>query len=241
VESTDLRGPQRYCRVRGAARARPSASAAIGLILAGTLLGCTSTPVPGAARQQSPSTASSPARDSTRTVSASRSPAIGKAYPFQLLIHCGVPIVDFGGRAWQPVAPVPAYPGPRLVNGTAIYTGYVAGTMTLVNARRLLFVADSSAVASPFSVVYEPLAGRVTRSPCSLRGPTGSPGAPGMNDRRRQSAQNHEHYDLQLPYPPGSIFQPVAQTARLHKGRIGGWDHDLCRRISCFRSVTSRC
>jgi hypothetical protein len=186
VESTDLRGPQRYCRVPSAARARPSAAAAIGLILAVTLLGCTSTPVPSAAHQQSPSTA--PARDRTRTVSASRSPAIGKAYPFELLIHCGVPIVDFGRRTWQPVAPVPAYPGPRLVNGTATYTGYVAGTMTLVNARRLLFVADSNAVASPFSVVYEPLTDRVTRFPCSLRGPTGSPGAPEMNDRRRQSA-----------------------------------------------------
>jgi hypothetical protein len=83
--------------------------------------------------------------------------------------------VDFGGRTWQPVAPVPAYPGPRPVNGTATYTGYVAGTMTLINARRLLFVADSSAVPSSFSVVYEPLTDRVTRSPCSLRGPTGSP------------------------------------------------------------------
>jgi len=175
-------------RVRSAARARPSAAAAIGLILAATLLGCASTTVPSAARQQSPSTASSPARDRTRTVSASRSPAIGKAYPFELLIHCGVPIVDFDRRTWQPAAPVPAYPGPRQVNGTATYTGYVAGTMTLVNARKLLFVADSSAVASPFSVVYEPLTGRVTRSPCSLPRRTGSPGAPGMNDRRRQSA-----------------------------------------------------
>ena len=188
MESTDLQGPQRHCRMRSAARARPSAAAAIGLILAATLLGCASTTVPSAARQQSPSTASSPARERTRTVSASRSPAIGKAYPFELLIHCGVPIVDFDRRTWQPAAPVPAYPGPRLVNGTATYTGYVAGTMTLVNARKLLFVADSSAVASPFSVVYEPLTGRVTRSPCSLPRRTGSPGAPGMNDRRRQSA-----------------------------------------------------
>ena len=185
MESTDLRRLQRYCRVRSAARAGSSVSAAIGLVLAVTLLGCASTPVPSAAHQQSPGMASSPARDSTRTVAASRSPAIGKAYPFELLIHCGVPIVDFGGRTWQPVAPVPAYPGPRAVNGTATYTGYVAGTMTLINARRLLFVAVSSAVASPFSVVYEPLTGRFTRSPCSLRGRTCSQGAPGMNDRRR--------------------------------------------------------
>jgi hypothetical protein len=189
MESTDLRGPQRCCRVRSAARVRPSASAAIGLALAVTLLGCASAPMPSAAHQQSDSMASSPAKDSTRTVSASRSPAIGQAYAFELLIHCGVPIVDFGGQAWQPIAPVPAYPGPRLVNGTATYTGYVAGTMTLVSARRLLFVADSSAVASPFSVVYEPLTGRSTRSPCSLRGRTRNPGAPGMNDRRQQSAR----------------------------------------------------
>jgi hypothetical protein len=179
MESTDLRGPQRYCRARSAARARSSASTAIGLVLAVTVLGCASTPMPSAAHQQSPSMASSPAKDPTRTVSASRSPAIGKAYPFELLIHCGVPIADFGGRTWQPVAPVPPYPGPRLVNGTATYTGYVAGTMRLVNARRLLFVADSSAVASPFSVVYEPLTGRLTRPPCSLRGWPGSPGTPG--------------------------------------------------------------
>jgi hypothetical protein len=58
-------------------------------------------------------------------------------------------------RTWQPVAPMPAYPGPCLVNGTVTYTRYVAGTMTLVNARRLLFVADSSAVASTFSVGAE--------------------------------------------------------------------------------------
>jgi hypothetical protein len=97
----------------------------------------------------------------------SGSPAIGKAYPFKLLIHCGVPIVDFGGRAWQAVAPVPKYPGPRPVNGTATYTGYVAGTMTLVNARTLRFAAGDSAVASPFSVVFEPLTVQVTRQPCA--------------------------------------------------------------------------
>jgi hypothetical protein len=110
------------------------------------------------------------ATGSTRTVSASRSPAIDKPYPFKLLIHCSVPLVEFGGRAWQPVAPVPAYPGPRQVNGATTYTGYVAGTMTLVTARTLRFVADDSAVASPFSVVYEPVTGRITRSPCSLPG-----------------------------------------------------------------------
>jgi hypothetical protein len=40
--------------------------------------------------------------------------------------------------------------------------------MTLVNARTLRFVADNSAVASPFSVVFEPLTGGVTRAVCAL-------------------------------------------------------------------------
>jgi hypothetical protein len=42
--------------------------------------------------------------------------------------------------------------------------------MTLINARTLRFVADDSVVASPFSVAYEPLTVRITRSPCSLPG-----------------------------------------------------------------------
>ena len=36
-------------------------------------------------------------------------------------------------------------------------------------------------------------------------------------------------------------FQPVAQTARLHRGRPGAWDQGLCCRISFARSVISRC
>ncbi len=42
--------------------------------------------------------------------------------------------------------------------------------MTLVNARTLRFAADESAVASPFSVVFEPLTARITRYPRSLPG-----------------------------------------------------------------------
>lgn len=167
MESTDLRGSRRDYRVRWAARSW--VPMAVGLALAGTLLGCASTPMSGGGHQQSRHPASSPG-DAVRTVSASRSPATGKAYPFKLFIHCGVPVVDFGGRAWRPVAPVPGYPGPRPVNGTSTYTGYVAGTMTLVNARTLRFAADESAVASPFSVVFEPLTARVTRYPCLLPG-----------------------------------------------------------------------
>jgi hypothetical protein len=136
------------------------------------LLGCASTPLSGG-HQQSAASASLPAKDTARAVTVGGSPAIGRAYPFRLFIHCGVPIVDFGGRTWQPVAPVPKYPGPRPVNGTATYTGYVAGTMRLVNARTLRFVSGSSAVVSPFSVVFEPLTVRVTRFACALPGRNG--------------------------------------------------------------------
>jgi hypothetical protein len=179
MERTGRRGPRRCSRVCRAAQARSGISAAIGFVLAGTLLGCAPTAVPSGTSQQSPGMASPPAKDSTRTAAAGGSPAIGKAYPFKLLIHCGVPVVDFGGRAWQPVAPVPEYPGPRPVNGMTTYTGYVIGTMTLMNARTLRFVAGDSAVASPFSVVYEPLTVRVTRSACALPPMDRTPGSTG--------------------------------------------------------------
>jgi hypothetical protein len=152
--------------IRGAVRSRPGVPLAIALVLAGTLLGCTSVPV-SAGHRQSPGTVSPPVRHTARTVIAGGSPAIGKAYPFKLFIHCGVPVVGFSGRSWQPVAPVPKYPGPRPVNGITTYTGYVPGTMTLVNARILRFVADNSAVASPFSVVFEPRTARVPRAVCA--------------------------------------------------------------------------
>ena len=176
MESTGLRGPRRYCRVRGAAQGRSSAAMAMGLALAGTLRGCAAAAVPGGVHRQSPGTASSPARAAARAVAAGGSPAIGRSYPFRLFIHCGVPVADFGGRAWQPVAPVPEYPGPRPVSGTATYTGYVAGTMTLVNTRTLRFAADGSAVASPFSVVFKPSTVRVSRSVCALTGRNRCPG-----------------------------------------------------------------
>jgi hypothetical protein len=37
------------------------------------------------------------------------------------------------------------------------------------------------------------------------------------------------------------MFQPVAQTVRLHGVRPSPWDHGVCRKISFSRSVISRC
>ena len=92
----------RGCGIGGAAQSRPGAWLAVALVLAGTLLGCASVPVSGG-HQQSPGAVSPPARHTARTVIAGGSPAIGRAYPFMLFIHCGVPAVGFGGRSWQPV------------------------------------------------------------------------------------------------------------------------------------------
>jgi hypothetical protein len=167
MERIDRPGRRRDTDASRAARPFPAASAVIGLALAGTLLGCASVPVSAGSHHQPPSAATSPASHTARTASAARAPAIGKPYPFKLYIHCGAPTVTFAGRAWKPVPPVPNYPGPREVNGTATYTGYVVGTMTLVNLRTLRFTADPGAVAAPFSVLYEQSATRITVPVCS--------------------------------------------------------------------------
>lgn len=95
------------------------------------------------------------------------SPVIGRPYSFRLLIHCGVPAVSFGGRAWSPVQPVPQYPGARPVNGITTETGYVSGTMTLTGADTLRFVADARAVLAPFVVVFKPATVPSQGQPCA--------------------------------------------------------------------------
>lgn len=95
------------------------------------------------------------------------SPAIGRPYFSRLFIHCGVPVVGFGGRAWGPVEPVPKYPGARPVGEIVTETGYVAGTMTLVEADALRFVADPRAVMAPFAVVFKPVTVPSERQVCA--------------------------------------------------------------------------
>src|SRR5262249_53804317 len=62
-----------------------------------------------------------------------------------------------------------------------------------------------------------------------------------QDGRKYSMADFRKAGEILSEYSNAWIDQPVAQTARLHRGRTGGWDHGLCRRISSFRSVISRC
>jgi hypothetical protein len=110
----------------------------------------------GGTASHAPSAPPSTTAAASTVSSTQQNPQVGKAYPFNLFIHCGVPLVNFGGRWWAPAPPVPNYPGPRPVNGISTYTGYVTGTMTLVTTNNLRFTADSRAVAAPFRVNFKP-------------------------------------------------------------------------------------
>ena len=94
---------------------------------------------------------------------------IGKAYPFVMSVHCGVPLVGFDGRDWEPTAPVPVYAGPRAVNGVVTDTGSVDGMLMLTAADTLRFTANIHHVAAPFVVTFQrvpAMATPVTQAAC---------------------------------------------------------------------------
>jgi hypothetical protein len=109
---------------------------------------CASHPVASSSAAASRTTVPAPGP----SVKTNGSPVLGKSYPYRLFAHCGVPLVEFGKRAWQPVLPVPHYPGSR----TGVENGYVAGTMTLVSAVTLRFTADIRTVTAPYVVNFRP-------------------------------------------------------------------------------------
>ncbi len=95
--------------------------------------------------------ATPPAPPPNRTGPAS--PTAGVTYPFSLLTHCGIAFTRFADREWQAVTPLPD--PPRLANNQGItrYTGYVAGTMTLVDPNMARFVITDPTVASNGQVI----------------------------------------------------------------------------------------
>jgi hypothetical protein len=77
----------------------------------------------------------------------------GKAYPYRLFIHCGVPLVSFEGQAWRAVPPVPRSPGQA---GNHPDDGYVTGTLTLVKPWLLEFAANRRTIAAPYVIFFHP-------------------------------------------------------------------------------------
>ena len=157
-------------RALGSEHARPwfrwAVPLAAGLAVAGIAAGIAVFASAGGGKHSSGVTRS-PAGAAVPALPAGGSPVIGRPYSFRLLIHCGVPAVSFGGRAWSPVRPVPRYPGARPVNGITTETGYVSGTMTLTHADTLRFVADHRAVLAPFVVVFKPATVPSQGQPCA--------------------------------------------------------------------------
>jgi hypothetical protein len=132
-----------------------------GLVIAGLAAGVVACDNAGgtashpAATVRSSATVPSSSRAAATAPHASGSLVVGTAYPYRLFIHCGVPNVSFGGRAWRPVQQVGRYQGNRPVNGMATYDGYVTGTMTLEKAGTLRFTADNAITVAPFAVTFE--------------------------------------------------------------------------------------
>jgi hypothetical protein len=92
-------------------------------------------PVPTAS--QSPNASADPGPIATR--SGPPQAELGVAYPFDLYTHCGIRGARFAGREWTAIRP--AADPQRLPDSTGItrYTGYIAGTMTLVRPDLLRF------------------------------------------------------------------------------------------------------
>jgi hypothetical protein len=67
---------------------------------------------------------------------------VGRTYPFDLYTHCGIEYAPFGGKTWKAITPGPE---PRVKageDGVTVYSGYTAGTMTLVDESTARFVVD---------------------------------------------------------------------------------------------------
>jgi hypothetical protein len=92
---------------------------------------------------------------------------VGVPSPYRLFIHCGPSLINIDGEVWRPVQPVPSYPGPRASGGVTAYTGYVAGTLTRVDANTVLFTADPEAVLGNYAVRYGPASNDPVLSICA--------------------------------------------------------------------------
>lgn len=88
------------------------------------------------------------------------SPVLGRAYPYDLLVHCGVRYASFGGRSWlaTQVVPVPQAtedPVTGFTEGIVALPGY----MTLESATAARFSNDRLSAPVDFGVMDHPAPG----------------------------------------------------------------------------------
>ena len=88
-----------------------------------------------------------PAGPATQTGTATA--AVPRTFPFDLHTHCGGGFTTFAGRTWQADNPPGNLPPKPDARGNTRITGYVHGTMTLIDERRAEFTIDVDRVARP--------------------------------------------------------------------------------------------
>jgi hypothetical protein len=124
-------------------------AAALGVVaLAMLAAGCARPGAAATAPPDSPATAKLPARalvepvDPLNPRTGPGAAEVGRTYPFDLYTHCGIEYAPFGGKTWKAVTPLPEPRAKAGENGITVYSGYTAGTMTLVDTSTARFVVD---------------------------------------------------------------------------------------------------
>lgn len=117
-----------------------------------------------------PPTSSPPAptTGTSRTSSATTSVGGPKSIPFSLYRHCGVEYMDYDGRVWKVVPPVPVAPQLRPVDGIYTDNGYLKGSIRVIDSKTVEFSANPSAVLEPYVLTYKLYIGAPpTPGPCA--------------------------------------------------------------------------
>jgi hypothetical protein len=122
--------------------------------------GSTADPTAGSTAAPTPATSPPPAVVDNQSPAQPRTgPAradVGVAYPFDLLVHCGLVYAVFADRTWKVEQPVTDPPGEPLARGGV---NYLPGSMRLTAADRLAFTVDvSSSVLPGATVTFLPTA-----------------------------------------------------------------------------------
>lgn len=68
---------------------------------------------------------------------------IGRAYPYDLYVHCGGEYASFSSASWRTTTP-PGDVAPPATGSVVSYSGYLAGWMTQVEADVAVFTIASS-------------------------------------------------------------------------------------------------